>query len=141
MSRGSDKTVTVKQVYIEKKQSPRLKVLQNIIDKVPMKIKLGSKIASQRQSYQKQKLKQLARHDMYATTKPGDHFSPQNMADRRIYLPEISASHDFGAANRNPFSTLTQNNTMNNTSSTFESRQEREDSKFRNTDIDMLTES
>ena len=79
---------------------------------------------------------------MYATTKPGDLFSPHNMVgDRKSYLPEISASHDFGAANRNPFSTLTQNNTMNNTSSTFESRQDLDDSKYRNTNLDIQTES
>ena len=72
-----------------------------------MKIKLGSKIASQRQSYQKHKLKQLAEQEMYGTTKTTDLYSPQNMSSRKSYLPEISASHDFGANHRNPFSTMT----------------------------------
>lgn len=38
-------------------QPTKLKVLQNIIDKVPLKMKLGSKIASQRQNDQRQKFK------------------------------------------------------------------------------------
>ena len=39
------------------KRDMKLKVLENIIDKVPLKMKLGSKVASQRQSYQRQKFK------------------------------------------------------------------------------------
>jgi len=124
-------------------QPTKLKVLQNIIDKVPLKMKLGSKIASQRQSYQKHKLKQLAQQDLYQTTKTEDLFSPQNMTARRSYnntiLPEISVSHDFSAHHRNPFSTLTHQHTTSitksmNTSSTFDSRA---DSRYKNGDMEF----